>query len=55
MNSYVFINGVEIHKLKAKDSEINAYLLSLDNAQTFKRRNVFFTDELLTVELFITL
>lgn len=31
VNSYVFINGVEIHKLKAKDSEINAYLLCLDN------------------------
>ena len=26
-NSYIFVNGVEIHKFKAKDSEIKAALL----------------------------
>ena len=30
-NSYLFINGVDIHKFKAKDSEINAILLCLGN------------------------
>ena len=28
-NSYFFVNGVEIHKFKAKGSEINAILLCL--------------------------
>ena len=31
MNSYLFFNGVEIYKLKAKDSEKNAASLSLGN------------------------
>ena len=30
MNSYVFVNCVEIYKLKAKYSDINAVSLSLD-------------------------
>ena len=30
-NSYLFVNGTEIHKFKAKDSEILAYSLSLGN------------------------
>ena len=31
MNSYLFLNGVEIYKFKAKDSEINAASLFLGN------------------------
>ena len=31
MNSYMFVNGVEIYIFKAKDSEINAALLCLDH------------------------
>ena len=27
ISSYIFVNGVEIYKFKAKDSEINAALL----------------------------
>ena len=30
-NSYLFVNGTVIIKLKAKDSEITAYLLCLGN------------------------
>ena len=30
-NSYLFVNGREIHKFKAKDSEILAYSLCLGN------------------------
>ena len=30
-NSYLFVNGTEIHKFKAKDSEIVAVLLCLEN------------------------
>ena len=30
-NSYIFVNGTEIHKFKAKDSEINAIPLFLGN------------------------
>ena len=30
-NSYLFVNGTEIHKFKAKDSEIVATLLCLGN------------------------
>ena len=30
-NSYLFVNGTEIYKFKAKDSEINAYSLCLGN------------------------
>ena len=30
-NSYLFVNGVEIHKFKEKDSEINAIPLCLGN------------------------
>ena len=30
-NSYLFVNDVEIHKFKAKESEINAILLCLGN------------------------
>ena len=31
MNSFIFANGVEIYKIKAKDSEINAAPLCLGN------------------------
>ena len=31
VNSFLFVNGVEIYKLKGKDSEINAAPLCLDN------------------------
>ena len=31
MNSYAFVNGFEIYKFKAKDSEVNAALLCLGN------------------------
>ena len=31
-NSYLFVNGTEIHKFKAKDSEIVATLLCLGNS-----------------------
>lgn len=31
VDSYFFVNGVKIYKFKAKDSEINASLLYLDN------------------------
>ena len=30
-NSYLFVNGTEIYKFKAKDSEIKAYSLCLRN------------------------
>ena len=30
-NSYLFVNGTEVHKFKAKDSEIVATPLSLEN------------------------
>ena len=30
-NSYLFVNGTEIYKFKAKDSEIHAYSLCLGN------------------------
>ena len=30
-NSYVFVNGIEIHKFKAKNSEINSASLYLGN------------------------
>ena len=30
-NSYLFVNGTEIHKLKSKDSETLAHLLCLGN------------------------
>ena len=31
VNSYLFVNGTDIIKFKAKDSEINPYELSLGN------------------------
>ena len=31
LNSYLFVNGTEIIKFKAKDSEISAYSLCLEN------------------------
>ena len=31
VNSYLFVNGFEIYKFKAKDSEINVALLCLGN------------------------
>ena len=31
VNSYLFVNEVEIYKLKAKDSEINSYPVCLGN------------------------
>ena len=30
-NSHLFVNGIEIHKFKAKDFEIHAYSLCLGN------------------------
>ena len=36
VNSYIVVNGVEIHKFQTKDSEINAAPLCLDNiSKTF--------------------
>ena len=46
-NSYLFVNGTEIHKFKAKDSEIVAYLLCLGNISKYfsvdnmKKKNRF--------------
>ena len=37
-NSYIFVNGDEIYKLKAKDSEINAALLGLVNVSKNKKK-----------------
>ena len=31
VNSYLFVDGAEIYKFKAKDSEIKAFLLCLGN------------------------
>ena len=31
INSYLFVNGVEIHKFKAQDSEISSYPVCLGN------------------------
>ena len=31
VNSYIFVNDVEIYKFKTKDSEINAVVLCLGN------------------------
>ena len=31
MNSYIFVNGIEIYQFKAKDSEINEAPLCLGN------------------------
>ena len=35
MNSYIFVNGVEIYKFKANNSEINAAPLCLGNVYDF--------------------
>ena len=35
LNSYLFVNGKEIHKVKAKDPEIAATLLCLGNISTY--------------------
>ena len=35
MNSYIFINGVEIYKFKVKDSEINAAPILLGNVPKY--------------------
>ena len=45
-NSYIFVNGDEIYKLKAKDSEINAALLGLVNVSKNKKKNLGYTDVL---------
>ena len=45
-NSYIFVNGDEIYKLKAKDSEINAALLGLVNVSKNKKKNLVYTDVL---------
>ena len=34
-SSYLFVNGTEIHKFKAKDSEIVATLLCLENISKY--------------------
>ena len=40
-NSYLFVNGTEVHKFKAKDSEIKATLLCLGNiSKTFSVDNM---------------
>ena len=36
-NSYLFVNGIEIYKFKAKDSEIVATLLCLGNRKTVEK------------------
>ena len=41
MNSWIFVNDVEIYKLKAKDSEINASPVSLGNIFQFFVFHVF--------------
>ena len=38
MTSYLFVNGVEIYKFKAKDSDINAAPLFLGNDNLKKTR-----------------
>ena len=35
MNSYIFVNDVEIYKFKTKDSEINAAPLCLGNVSKY--------------------
>ena len=45
-NSYIFVNGVEIHKFNAKDSEINAIQLCLGNIS-----KDFFVDNMKKTEL----
>ena len=41
VNSYIFVNGVEIHKCKAKDPEIMATSICLGNAsKDFKVNNM---------------
>ena len=41
VNSYIFVNGVEIYKFKAKGSEINAAPLCLGNvSKTFSASNM---------------
>ena len=40
-NSYLFVNGIEIHKFTAKDSEINPYNLCLGNiSKDFSASNI---------------
>ena len=40
-NSYLFLNGTEIHKFIAKDTEINPYNLCLGNiSKDFSRSNM---------------
>ena len=40
-NSYLFLNGTEIHKFTAKDTEINPYNLCLGNiSKDFSRSNM---------------
>ena len=40
-NSYLFVNGREIHKFTAKDSEINPYNLCLGNiSKNFSASNI---------------
>ena len=47
MNSFVFINDVELYKFKAKDSELNAAPLSLGNGS-----NNFSVDNMKKTELY---
>ena len=40
-NSYLFVNGIEIYKFKAKDSEIKTYSLCLRNiSQDWSNNNM---------------
>ena len=40
-NSYLFVNGTEIHKFKAKDTEINPYNLCFGNiSKDFSESNL---------------
>ena len=43
-DSYIFVNGIEIHKFKAKDSEIKATLLYVGNiSKGFPVDNIKYT------------
>ena len=40
-NSYLFVNGTEIYKFKAKDSEINAIPLHIGNFDNMKKNRFY--------------
>ena len=47
VNSYLFVNGVEIYKFKANDSELNSYPVCLGNIP-----KDFFTDNMEKTRLY---